>query len=61
MNIILDDSNRISSDTGEFSDTNEAPHEDNEDLSDEDDNDEADVTSKLHYLTRNLKSDLGEF
>ena len=61
MNIIPDDSSYTNSDTNELSHTNEAPHDNTKDLSDEDDNDEADVTSKSPYLKRNLKSDLSEF
>ena len=55
------DSSHTNSDTREISDNNEAPlnNDDNtEYLSDEDDNDDADATPKLHYLTRNLQSDL---
>ena len=39
MNIIPDDLSRTSSDTNKFSDTYEAPHDNTEDLSDEDDDD----------------------
>ena len=61
MNNIPDDLSCTNNDTREFLDTNEDPHGNTEDLSDENDNDGADVTSKSLYLTRNLKSYLGEF
>ena len=64
INIIPDNLSCTDSDTREFFNTNEAPQsnaDNTEDLSDKDDNDYADATPKSHYLTRNLKSDLGEF
>ena len=61
IDIIPDDLSCINSDTCELSDTDEAPHnydDDLDDLSDEDGNDDPDDTSKSNYLLRNLHSDL---
>ena len=55
------DKNLIQDDTDESFHTTKADHVNTEDLSDEDDNDEADVTSKSNYLLREPDSDLGIF
>ena len=55
------DINLIQGDTDESFHTTEANHDNTEDLSDEDGNDEADVTSKSNYLSRELDSDLDIF
>ena len=61
IDIIPDNLSCTDSDTREFFDTNEAPQNNDDDteyLSDQDDNEDADATPKLHYLTRTLKSDI---